>query len=132
MATWAELSRESFRAARMAMQNGYYRSSVSRAYYSAYAAVTQALVDRKISFAVGRQGPGHEQLATLVDGNLGKLRGAKRVRANERRLIKANLNMLHENRLDADYRPTRDVEQDVARNSLIAASRIAGTFGISI
>lgn len=131
MATWAEMSRESFRAARVAMGSACYRSSVSRSYYSAYAAVTQVLVENGLIFANDREGPSHQSLRSLVEKNIGKLRGAKRIRAMEKKILKSALNLLYENRLDADYRPSRIVEQDAARNSLIAASRVTGMFGIT-
>jgi hypothetical protein len=59
MATWADMSRESFQAARLAMAHECYRSSVSRSYYSAYAAVAQTFVERGLMFAMNREGPGH-------------------------------------------------------------------------
>ena len=112
------------------MGNACYRSSVSRSYYSAYAAVAQTLTDRGLTFAGDREGPGHEQLRDLVERNIGKTRGARRIGAAEKKMLKAALNVLYANRLDADYRPSRSVEEDAARNSLAAASRVTGMFGI--
>jgi len=134
MATWSELSRESFRAARLAMGHECYRSSVSRSYYSAYAAVAQVLVDKGLLFAGDKKGPPHRHVRELIENNIGNLKpkGVRRVRAAEKRMLKAALNILYENRLDADYHPGRTVELDMARNSLAAASRVAGALGITI
>lgn len=130
MATWADMSRESFRAARLAMAHACFRSSVSRSYHAAYAAVAQALVDRGLAFAGDREGPAHHDLRDMVEANIGSLRGARRMRAAEKKQVKAALNLLYENRLDADYRPSRTVEEEAARNSLAAASQVTGKFGL--
>ena len=106
------------------------RSSVSRSYYSAYAAVAQVLADKGLIFADDREGPSYQHLREMVESNVGKIKGAKRIRAAEKKILKAALNLLYENRLDADYRPSRTVEHDAARNSLAAASRVTGMFGI--
>ncbi|MEX2387522.1 MAG: HEPN domain-containing protein [Phycisphaeraceae bacterium] len=134
MATWTDLSRESFRAAKLAMGDACYRSSVSRSYYAAYAAVSQVLEEKGLAFGNDREGPPHAHIREMIDTNVGQLRprGAPRVRAAEKHRLKTSLNVLYENRLDADYRPSRAVNEDVARNSLIAASSVLGTLGIAL
>ena len=128
------MSRESLHAAKLAMGEQCYRSSASRSYYAAYAAVAQILADKGMVFADDRKGPSHQQVREMIETNIGRLkpRGAKRMRVAEKRLLKAALNLLYENRLYADYRPDRSVEEDEARNSLIAASRVAGVLGAAL
>ncbi|MDQ2688367.1 MAG: HEPN domain-containing protein [Armatimonadota bacterium] len=43
MATWRELSEDSLKAAEALLREGHYRSSVSRAYYSAYCVATHEI-----------------------------------------------------------------------------------------
>lgn len=124
MATWSELSRESLKAAGAAMRSECYRSSVSRAYYAAYAAVAGALCQRSLQFADDRLGPSHAQLGSMVCGNLSHLS------QKQRREIARKLRFLYESRLDADYRPTRSVDLPAARNAMAYASFVAGRMGV--
>ena len=114
------------------MSNACYRSSVSRSYYSAYGAVSQALVDRRLTFAGDQAGPAHRDLRVMVENNIGQLRGGRRIRGFEKKQLKAAINLLYETRLDADYRPTQSVEERQARDSLIAASRVTSMLGVSV
>ncbi len=131
--TWAEMSRESFNAAKLAMHEAYFRSSVSRSYYAAYAAVTQILVEKGLGFEQDREGPSHQQVKEMIDTNIGaiKPKGLRRLRALDKKLLKQNMNLLYENRLDADYRPSRSVDENRALNSLVAASRVLGLLGVA-
>lgn len=124
MTTWAEMSRESFRVAQTALRDACHRSSVSRSYFAAYAAVAQVLSDRGLAFSDQREGPSHQGLREMIQQNIGKFR------AHQKRRMKAAMNLLYENRLDADYRPSRIVDAEMARNSLVAASVISGILGV--
>lgn len=66
MATWQELSRDNFQAATKLLNEGHLRSSVSRAYYAAYCAVTAELVGQGVQFAHGWNNPAHDQLPELI------------------------------------------------------------------
>lgn len=73
MATWAEVSLESYEAALVLLGEGHYRSSISRAYYAAYAAVTAKLEnDNKVQFRHKLNNPSHEQLLALAASNLNR------------------------------------------------------------
>lgn len=69
----------------------------------------------------------------MIETNIGKLKpkGLKRLRSADKKRLKAAMNLLYENRLDADYRPHRTVEEMSARDSLIAASRVTGLLGVA-
>lgn len=101
MADWMDLAQDALAAGR-AIQRQHARSSVSRYYYAVYSAMSFALARTPgIRFATGREGPSHEALPRLAD----HLRMDKRARKR----LKHVLRTLYYARLDADYRPSRQV-----------------------
>jgi len=117
MATWKELGDGSLAAAKHLFSAGQYRSSVSRAYYAAYCALTSSLAQQGVAFGRGWNNPPHEQLPRLVRGNL-------QAPEWQRREINHALRRLRLHREDADYRPAAEVGQIVARDCLRDASMI--------
>ena len=117
MATWEEMSRDSIVAARELMTAGRIRSSVSRSYYAAYAALTGALIRRGVQFGRGGNNPPHEQLPRLILANLSQPEF-------RRRQLAAALRRLREARVAADYMPAPEVDASQARDALRDASGI--------
>ena len=96
------------------------RSCISRAYYAAYAAVANALVDSKgVRFPMGRDGPGHEQLPNLVANHLGK-----KLDFGTIKLIKTALRRLYNARVYADYKPDSVLTQTEATEALLDAKTV--------
>ncbi len=56
---WRAISLNSRKAAQHLLEVECYRSSASRAYYAAYAAITSALVQQGITLGYGGNNPGH-------------------------------------------------------------------------
>ncbi len=124
MGDWREMSRESLAAAQHCLREKCYRSSVSRAYYAAYAALAAALAQRGMEFTLGREGPSHQALRQYVNQNIGAIKNRNRKR------IVAAINQLYQNRIDADYKPARYVGHDTALISLRNASFVAASVRI--
>jgi hypothetical protein len=101
------------------------RSCISRAYYAAFSAVSDALDNAGVQFASDREGPSHQKLPELVGVHLEKSlgrKGAKDVKSTMRRLYKA--------RLDADYVHSRPIGDLEARSALQDASFVCGKLGL--
>src|SRR5947209_18806631 len=98
------MSRDSFHAAKRLLEAGHLRSSVSRAYYAAYCAVTSDLAARGASFPYGWNNPSHDQLPELVLHNTTWPR-------NMRYQVNRALRRLRDTRENADYRPVASLER---------------------
>jgi len=109
MATWRELSEDSLKASEALLREGRYRSSVSRAYYSAYCAPTHEIVQRLTTFAFGWNNPPHEKSPIYVQNNL-------TLPPSGKNKIKRLLRILRQYREDADYRPHRSINVQAARD----------------
>jgi uncharacterized protein (UPF0332 family) len=86
-----------------------YRAACTRAYYSAYAAITARIPPNTV-FAHGWQNPAHAALPGHVDQIAG-------LSAAKKRDIRTALSLLRQRREDADYRPGIDVTRTSARQS---------------
>jgi hypothetical protein len=86
-----------------------YRTACTRAYYSAYAAIT-ARVPQGTVFAHGWQNPAH----AAMPGHVDQIAGLSAARKNA---IRIALSQLGQRRVDADYRPGVDVNRAAARES---------------
>lgn len=103
---WHETSRDNLRAAQLAHRHGHSRSAVSRAYFSAYAALAGVFEARgDIDFRYGGTNPGHQQLLALTANNLDRKRFAPHVRRN----VKQSLRILQSLRINADYNPDSNI-----------------------
>jgi uncharacterized protein (UPF0332 family) len=110
--TWSELSEFQRYAARHLIDRRdekLYRAACTRAYYSAYAAIT-ARVPPGTIFANGWQNPAHAAFPGHVDQIPG-LSSAKKS------AIRTTLSQLRQRREDADYRPGIEVNRAAARES---------------
>jgi uncharacterized protein (UPF0332 family) len=124
LATWRELSRDSLRAAQLLLEEGHLRSSVSRAYYAAYCAVSDQLSQRGVSFAHGWNNPSHDQLPALVRNNLA-------LAVNRRRQLSRAIRRLRTAREDADYRPGIAVDRTLALACVHDAIFVVETLEVS-
>jgi len=111
------MSTENLVAAKSLSLDARWRSSVSRAYYSAYAAVAEAL-EGLASYKEGRFGPSHDALPKLVMTYL----TARRI--YERRRIATAAHRLYQRRIAADYKPFELIDQALTRDCIQDASFI--------
>ena len=125
MATWQDISVDSRRAAQDLLDGGRWRSSISRSYYAAYAAVTAELVARNVTFPNGRRNPEHRALPTYIDHNLTSLP------AWARRQLSHSIRRLRAERVDADYMPAASIGRGVALAALRDANRVLVALGIN-
>jgi uncharacterized protein (UPF0332 family) len=122
--TWQEIARENLVAAKSLSQDARWRSSVSRAYYAAYAAVAGAL-EGLAQFPEGRHGPSHDRLPQLVMTYLTVFK------VYERRKLSVAARRLYRQRIAADYEPPMRVELEEARIALRDASFIVRSIEIA-
>ncbi len=110
--TWDELSVIQSYASRFLIDqrdDKLYRAACTRAYYSAYSAITARIPPGTV-FAHGWQNPQHAALPGHVDQIPG-------LTATKKREIRIALGQLRQRREDADYRPTIDLDRTAARES---------------
>ena len=118
MATWAQISCDNLYAAGEMLRRGRYRSTVSRAYYAAFSAVTSLLVERGMTFPEGREAPGHERITDLLMNNVGQLSMTRR------RRIRRRVRTLYRARIDADYHANVTIDRQTARDAVHEASSV--------
>jgi uncharacterized protein (UPF0332 family) len=109
--TWKEISRENLIAAKSLALDSRWRSSVSRAYYAAYAMVASEL-EGLAQYPKGRFGPSHDLLPQLVMTYLTE------IRIFERRKVSTAAHRLYIQRINADYKPMEIVAADEARSAI--------------
>src|SRR5947208_1148732 len=68
--TWRQMSDGALRGAEVLLREGHYRSSVSRAYYSAYCAAANEIVKKVSTFSFGWNNPAHPKVPVYVQSNL--------------------------------------------------------------
>lgn len=118
MSGWDAMGEDSLNAAKLLLDSGYARSSMSRAYYSAYCTLSGELARAGTTIsAMDRPNPGHEQLMTLVANNLDPARFS----AEQRRRMSRRFRNLLRLRVMADY----DAENGVADTDALIAVREA-------
>ena len=115
---WQAISLNSRKAAQHLLEVECYRSSVSRPYYAAYAAITSALIRQGITLGHGGNNPGHAGLPVYVLNNLTLLSLASRFEINKalRRLYRA--------RAEVDYVAAAVVNNAAAKKTLRDLSRV--------
>lgn len=111
MATRRELSLECQRASKNLLQDGYFRSSINRSYYAAYAALSGKL-EGKVIYKEGRDNPAHADLPVYILRNLDAL--SRQTRFD---LVNA-VGRLWKARVIADYVPATYVDRSIALNAL--------------
>ena len=111
------MSVNSRKAAQHLLDAECYRSSISRAYYAAYCAVTSQLAG-KYTFPFGGNNPSHPDLPNLILYNLPALPEYKR------RAVKQAVSRLWKARVEADYVPGAYTDRNTAVNALRDATRV--------
>ncbi len=111
--TWENMSRDSYRAGKILLDRGCWRSSVSRFYYAAYsAAVSYLLERRKIRqkiFAHNWRNPPHDDVVDLLEQNTRDV-----YRKYGRELLSEAFSRLLKLRIDADYRKQKSINKEIA------------------
>lgn len=107
-------------AAQVLIEEKCYRSSISRSYYAAYAAITSKLAEKSITYPQGRGNPSHASLPGYVLNNLTYLPHDMRFWVSD------SVKDLFKARADADYVPPAVLDEQLARNMLRSATRIMG------
>jgi uncharacterized protein (UPF0332 family) len=123
---WITIALRSLRSAQLLHLEGESRGVVNRAYYSVYQLATGVCVlhGDEALFPHGWNNPSHDQLPDLIQNN-GDLP------MTTRRLAGTLLNSLRVTREDADYRPGRTVDSEVALRSLQGATQIFRMLGVT-
>jgi len=123
VATWDELSIDSRSAAQVLLAQGHTRSSISRAYFAAYAAAT-ARVAARVSLPAGRQNPTHADLRRYVGSSLTNLP------LWQRQWLGTLIRRLWKMRVDADYVPGACVDDRLAKQALRDVGAILRELGV--
>jgi uncharacterized protein (UPF0332 family) len=100
-----------------------FRSCASRAYYAAYSKVAHELVmTAGLAMAADREGPGHASIRRLIETSMPNMQQEKRVKLSEL------VGRLYTLRIDADYKPSVEVEGADAREALSIMKTIFESF----
>lgn len=111
------MSRDALRAAKNVLDESLPRTSVSRAYYAAYAGITAKLVEHGVRFARGWNNPQHELLPRVINTS-------RAFEHDERKTLNRAIRRLRLRREDADYRPQNLVDDAVAREAVRDAATV--------
>ena len=114
---WFALSRDSFAAANVLMRSGHWRSSASRSYYAAFAAVVGALPE-DVPKARDQRTPRHQDLPQMILTYLTDLP------LRQRREVKASLEKLYRSRINADNYERLTTDRVTARQSVTQAGMV--------
>jgi uncharacterized protein (UPF0332 family) len=121
--TWLELARDARKSANRLVAEDRFRSCASRAYYAAYSKVTHELVvTAGLTMAAGREGPGHGSIRRLIETSMPNMQQDKRVKLSEL------VGRLYTLRIDADYKPSVEVEGADAREALSIMKTVFESF----
>ena len=117
-ARWQAISLNSRKAAQYLLEVECDRSSISRSYYAAYAAITSALVRQGITLGHDGNNPGHAGLPTLIVNNLTLLPLSVRFDLNKA------LRRLYAARIEADYDPVKSIDGTATLAAIRDVNRI--------
>ena len=125
--TWLELARDARKAASRLVTEGHFRSCVSRAYYAAYSKVTHELTATAgLTMPTDREGPGHGigrgGVRRMIETSMLSMKPEKRVKLSEL------IGRLYTLRIDADYKPSVEVEGADAREALSIMKTVFESF----
>jgi uncharacterized protein (UPF0332 family) len=123
VATWLEMSQDSLIAAQKLLREGHFRSSVSRAYYSAYYPVTHRLSRKRMQFPKGWKNPSHVQVIKLIKAHF-------RLPPNKERKALQAMRRLRQGREDADY-PAISIDKSEGIQYLKEAALVIKTLEMS-
>ncbi len=131
MPAWDEIARDNLWAAKRLQrmhqerpERDCSRTVVSRCYYSAFSALTQALTGLA-EFRSGRETPDHKLVSGLLQQHL-----SGRMARHRLRELQATVRRLYSARLDADYRSGVST-QPLVLNAMRDASKVLRGLGVS-
>ena len=121
--TWLELAREARQAANHLVTQDCFRSCVTRAYYAAYSKVThELLVTGGLMMPASREGPSHARLRPLIESSMPNMGVERRLKLSEL------IGRLYTLRIDADYKPSVELEGADAREALSIMKTVFESF----
>jgi uncharacterized protein (UPF0332 family) len=121
--TWLEVAGDARKAASRLVTEERFRSCMSRAYYAAYSKVTHELVmTAGLAMAADREGPGHGSIRRLIETSMPNMRQDKRVKLSEL------IGRLYTLRIDADYKPSVEIEGRDAREAISIMKTVFESF----
>ncbi len=126
--TWFDLASDTRKAAnRLVVQN--HRSCLNRAYYAAYSRVTFALAGTPgVTFPAGREGPNHP--GELGTGGIRRLiqTSMPNMEQDRRVWLSGLIGRLYTLRIDADYKPSVEVNAGDAREAVSIMNKVFDAF----
>lgn len=107
----------------MLVTQDHFRSGVARAYYAAYSKVAHELVvTAGLAMPPGREGPGHSRVRPVIETSMPHMTQQKRV------ALSGLVGRLYTLRVDADYKPSIQVEAREAREAISIMKTIFEAF----
>lgn len=120
---WLDLARAARKSANTLLTEDHFRSAVSRAYYAAYSKVTHELVAiGALPTPPNREGFSHARIRPVIETSMPNMAQARRDKLSEL------LGRLYTLRIDADYRPSIEVEGTEAREAISIMKTIFEAF----
>ena len=120
---WLDVARDARQAANRLVTENHYRSAVARAYYAAYSKITHELVATAgLLMPPGREGPSHSRIRPIIETSMPNMAQEKRDKLSEM------LGRLYALRIEADYRPSSEVEGTEAREAISMMKTIFEAF----
>ncbi len=120
---WLDVARDARNSANTLLTEDHFRSAVARAYYAAYSKITYELVSvAGLPMPPGREGPSHSRIRPVIESSMPNVAQAKRDKLSE------ILGRLYALRIDADYRPSIEVEATEAREAISMMKTIFEAF----
>ena len=96
---------------------------MSRAYYAAYSKVTHELVfTAQLEMTPDREGPSHKRLRPIIETSMPNMQQDKREKLSEL------IGRLYTLRIDADYKPSVEVEGRDAREAISIMKTVFESF----
>ncbi len=121
--TWLELARDARNAANTLLTQDLHRSAVSRAYYAAYSKIAHELVATGgLAMPPDREGPSHGRVRPVIETSMPNMVQPKRQKLSEL------VGRLYTLRIDADYKPSIEVENTEAREAISIMKTIFESF----
>ena len=110
MANWMDMGRDSLEASRSLLEQGHWRSSVSRAYFGLYSLVTAQLLAQGFSaWRKGRENPDHQQILAMLEHNL-----IDSSKTSVKRQVRRASTTVQRARVVADYGSGQTVDRSLA------------------
>jgi uncharacterized protein (UPF0332 family) len=127
--TWLDLAKDARQSANRLLAEEKFRSCMSRSYYAAYSKVSHELVfTAGLTMPLNREGPNHPgELGTggirrLIQTSMPNMQPARRSKLSEL------IGRLYTLRIDADYKPSVEVESRDAREAVSLMNKVFYSF----